>query len=166
VDVRREAGDDDAALAAGERLAQVGPDDGLRQRPARAVRVGRVTAQQQDPVTPKLRQARHVGGNAVDRGLVELVVAGHQRGAQLARQRVGEHVGDRVGHLHGLDVEGAGVDVLPRAHLLQRHVLELVLVELGAHHRDRERPAVDRRPVVELAQHERQRADVVLVAVG
>ena len=54
----------------------------------------------------------------------------------------------------------------PGRDLLQRHVLELVLVELGADHRDGQRAAVDGRPVVELAQHERQRAHVVLVTVG
>ena len=44
---------------------------------------------------------------------------------------------------------------------------ELVLVELGARHRHRQRAAVDRRRVVhaELAQQERQAAEVVLVAV-
>ena len=47
------------------------------------------------------------------------------------------------------------------------HVAQLVLVELGARHRDRQLAAVDDRDLVlaEVADHPRQRAEVVLVAV-
>ena len=40
--------------------------------------VGRVAAEQQQAFLAELGQPRDVGGASVDRGLVELVVAGHQ----------------------------------------------------------------------------------------
>ena len=54
----------------------------------------------------------------------------------------------------------------PGGQLLQRRVAELVLVELGADHADRQQAAVDHRRHADLAQHVGQRPDVVLVAVG
>ena len=76
------------------------------------------------------------------------------------------HVGDRVGEVDQLELEGPALDLLPRRQLLQRRVGELVLVELGAHHPDRQQAAVDHRRHADLAQHVGQGADVVLVAVG
>ena len=67
VDVRREAGDDDAALAAQERLLQVRADLRLARREARAVGVRRVAAEQQHALGPELREAADVGRLAVDR---------------------------------------------------------------------------------------------------
>ncbi len=62
--------------------------------------------------------------------------------------------------------KGPSLDLLPRRQLLQRRVAELVLVELGADHADRQQAAVDHRRLADLTQHVGQRADVVLVAVG
>ncbi len=62
---------------------------------------------------------------------------------------------------------GPALDLLPRRQLLQRRRLaELVLVELGADHPDRQQAAVDHRRHADLAEHVGQRPDVVLVAVG
>ena len=47
------------------------------------VGVGRVAAEQQQAFAAELGEPRDVGGPAVDRGLVELVVAGHQHRAEL-----------------------------------------------------------------------------------
>ena len=167
VDVRREARHDDAALAAGEDLLELRPDDGLGERPAGAVGVRRVAAEQQQPVAAQLGEPGHVGGPAVDRGLVELVVAGDEHGAELGRHGDGRRIGDRVRHVDELDRERPGVERLARLRVDEVDVLQPVLVELAAGHRHRERPAVDRGRVPgELAQDERQRAEVVLVAVG
>ena len=54
----------------------------------------------------------------------------------------------------------------PTLEHLERRVAELVLLELRAHEADRQRPAVDHRRHPDLAQHVRQRPDVVLVPVG
>ena len=166
VDVRREAGDHDPALAASEHLLETRADGRLRQRHARPVGVRGVTAQEQQALAPQLGQPRDVRRHAVHRRLVELVVARHQHRAELGGERDGERVRDRVGHLHHLDGERPGVEGLAGQHVLDLNVLQAVLVELRAHHRRRERPAVDHRGAVQLAQHEGQRAHVVLVAVG
>ena len=86
VDVGGEGGDDDPALAAGEGLQQRRADARLRGRDPRPVGVGRVAAEQQQAVAAELGEPRDVGGAAVDRGLVELVVAGHQHRAELGRR--------------------------------------------------------------------------------
>ena len=83
VDVGGEAGDDDAALGPSEDLLEVRPDLALGRREAGPVGVGRVAAQQQDAVGPQLGEPGDIGRLAVDRGLVELVVAGQKHRSQL-----------------------------------------------------------------------------------
>ena len=64
--------------------------------------------------------------------------------------------------------ERAGLGLLADRQHLEVGLAQLVLVELRARHRDRELAAVDDRHarLAQLAQHPRQRAEVVLVAVG
>ena len=143
-----------------------GPTPALRGREARAVGVGRVPAEQEHTLPAQLGQARDVGRHAVHRGLVELVVAGDHDRAQLGAHGHRARVGDRVGHVHELDRERAEVERVAGKQVLDLDVAQAVLVELGAGHGHGEPPAVDRRPVVELAQDPGQRAEMVLVAVG
>jgi hypothetical protein len=75
VDVRREARDDDAALAAREDALELRPTTDSRRRQPGPVGVRRVAAQQQQPVAAELGEARMSAGAAVDGRLVELVVA-------------------------------------------------------------------------------------------
>src|SRR5687767_4165128 len=85
-----------------------------------------------DSLAAQPGQPRDVGRRAADRRLVELVVAGDQHGAELGAQRYRAHVGDRVRQVDQLDRERPGVrDLAGREHL-DRGLLELVLVELGA----------------------------------
>ena len=132
------------------------------------VRVRRVAAQQQHPVAPQLGEPRHVGRRAADRRLVELVVAGEQDGPELAAQDHPDHVRDRVRQVDELDLERARLHLLARREHLEIRLAQPVLVELGARHRDRQLAAVDHghRRLPQVAQHPRQRADVVLVPVG
>ena len=118
------------------------------------------------PSRPSSASRADVRRHAVHRRLVELVVARDQRRAELAGQRHRERVRDRVGHLHHLHRERPGVEGRAGEHVLHGTSLQAVLVELRAHHRRGQRAAVDRRRAVELAQHEGQRAHVVLVPVG
>ena len=62
-----------------------GPDARLRQRHAGPVGVGRVAAQQQQALAAELGEPGDVGGHAVHRGLVELVVAGDEHRARARR---------------------------------------------------------------------------------
>jgi len=72
-----------------------------------------------------------------------------------------------MGHVHQLERERPELEDLGGRELAQLHLVELVLLELGARHRDRQRAAEDRwrvRPppsVGQLAQDERQRAEVI-----
>ena len=169
VDVRREARHDDPPSQRANTSSRCGPTtDSDGEKPV-AVDVRRVAAQQQHALAAELGQPRDVGRRAVDRGLVELVVAGDQHGAELGAERDRARVGDRVGHVHQLERERARARASrPASTSLQLDVAQLVLVELRARHRDRQRAR--RRPATsplepELAHHPRQRAEVVLVAV-
>ena len=72
-----------------------------------------------------------------------------------------------MGHVHHLHRERAQLERVGHVDLVQLDVAQLVLIELGARHRDRQSAAVHRRHVRvgELAQDERERAEMVLVAV-
>jgi hypothetical protein len=167
VDVGGEGGDDDPALAAGELLQQRRADRRLRGRDAGPVGVGRVAAEHGQPFFAETGQARDVRRPPVNGRLVELVVAGHQNRAGLGLQEDGPHVGDRVGEVDQLELERPAADLLPRRQLLQGSAVgELVLVELGADHADRQQAAVDLRRHPDLFEDVGQRPDVVLVAVG
>ena len=130
------------------------------------VGVGRVAAQQQHAVAAELGEPRDVGGQAVDGRLVELVVAGDDDRPELGAERYRARVGDRMGHVHELDLERAELELLSGPQVLERGVAQLVLVELRTRHRHRQPAAVHRRGVAELAQDPRQRAEMILVAVG
>ena len=119
------------------------------------------------PLAAELGQARHVGGRAADRRLVELVVAGEEDGAERRLERDAGGVRDRVREVDALDLERAGVHRVADRQHLEVDVAQLVLVELRARHRDRQLAAVDDRDLVlaEVADHPRERAEVVLVAV-
>ena len=124
--------------------------------------------EQQQALAPELGEARDVGRRAADRRLVELVVAGEEHGAELGRERHAAGVGDRVRQVDHLDRERPGLgDVAGRQHVEPR-LAQLVLVELGARHRDGQLAAVGDGDALlpQLAQQPRQRAEVVLVAVG
>ena len=107
-----------------------------------------------------------VGAPAVDRGEVELEVAGVQDDALRRVQRDGVGVRHRVGDRDELDVERA--DHAPLA--VARPGSSSVRPSRPASSmRLRARPSVTRRAVdreAQLAQQVLQRADVVLVAVG
>src|SRR5215207_736401 len=99
--------------------------------------------------------------------LVELVVAGEQDRPELGRQRDSAGVGDRVREVDRLDPERTRVDGVAGRQHVEPRLAQLVLVELGARHRDRQLAAVGDRDarLPQLAQQPRQRAEMVLVAV-
>ena len=130
--------------ARADHLLQDGPDARLRRRRAAPVGVGRVAAQQQHPLPAELREPRRIGGRAVHRRLVELVVAGQDHGAQVAGQRDRARVGDRVRRRGSSPGRTGRPRTLAGLDVVHRHVLQLVLLDLRARHRDRERAAVDR----------------------
>ena len=69
VDVRGEARDDDAPLAAREDLLEMRADDRLRRREAGPVDVRRVAAQQQDALARRARARREMSAGAPSTGV-------------------------------------------------------------------------------------------------
>ena len=109
MDVRREARDDHAALGFGEDLVKRLSDGTLRGRRARSFGVGRVAEQRQHSALTKACERVHVGDPAVDRRVVEPVVARQHHGAEVCPQ----HDGQRIRHAvaRGDERDGEGTDV-------------------------------------------------------
>jgi hypothetical protein len=124
-----------------------------------------VAEEREQALGAELRETAEVRRDAVDGRLVEAVVAGEEDPAQVGLDRHARGVGDRVGHVDELDLEGPEVDRLGALDVGEVGLLEAVLVELRARHGHRQRPAEDRDVDGQLAQDPGQRAEVVLVAV-
>ncbi len=116
------------------------------------------------PAAPSSREALKVHRLPVERRLVDLEVARvqHDAGRRVDRHR--DAVGHAVRHAQELDREAPDRDAIARADLGQpRADLRAVLLELRLEERERQLRAVDR--AVEVPEHVRHRADVVLVPV-
>ena len=132
-------------------------------RPGR-LDVRRIAEKGKDALLAELGERVDVGDAAVDRRVVEAVVAGEHHGAELGAEHDGERVGDAVAGGDEGDVEGSEAERRGIADLVELDDLEKpVLVELGLDEGQRETAAVDR--LVELLEHEGQRPLVILVAV-
>jgi hypothetical protein len=83
----------------------------------RAVGAGRVGEQQVDALVAEPREVGEVGRPPVDRGLVELEVAGVDDHPVRGAEGVGDPVGDRVADLDRLGVERALLDDVARLDL-------------------------------------------------
>ena len=163
--MRREAGHQHAPVGLGEDAVERLADLALGAGAALALDVGRVGEQGEHALLAELRQLVDVGHAAVDRRVVELVVAGVHDAAlgRLDDDRQG------VGHAvaHGAEAHGERREVEHRVlgHLVQLdHLEQTVLVELRLGEGQREAAAVDRH--VDVAQDVGEGAEVVLVAVG
>ena len=141
-------------------------DGRLRGADARPVCVGRVAAEAKDALGAKFGESCNVSGATVDRSLVEAVIAGDQDRAELRVKRDGAGVWDRVRHVDRLDLEGPGRCALARLEHDKRGVANLSLLQLRAHEAERQRATVDRLRDPELAEHVRNSAHMVFVAVG
>ena len=166
VDVRREARDENAPAARRDDLPERLADDALAPGEARALGVRRVGEQKVDTAVAELGEATDVGAQPVDRRVVELPVAGVEDQAGGGLDRDPDAVGDRVRHADELELERAELNRRPvRVRLLQLgRAQQPVLVELRLDEPEREPRPPDLLDL-DLAQQERQRADVILVRV-
>jgi hypothetical protein len=165
VNVRREAGDEDAATALRDDLPEGLPHEPFRAGHARSLRVRRVREEEVDSAVPELGERPHVGLEAVHGRVVELPVGGDQHAARRRLEHRGDGVGDRVRHADELDVERSDARPLSGLRLLQLGRPEQpVLVELRLDEPERQPRGPDLRHA-HLAQEVRQRADVILVPV-
>ena len=166
VDVRGEGRDEDPALPEREDLPEGLADDSLRRREAGTLRVRRVAEHEVDAKVPDLREAADVRLQTVDRGVVELVVAGVHDPARGRLEHDRDGVRNRVRHADERDAERPDLSGrVVRVHLAKlRGTKQAVLVELRLDEAEREPrgPDLGNR---HLAHQVRQRADMILVAV-
>ena len=164
-DVAGEGRHDHAAVERLHDLAEGLADRPLGRRVARVLGAGRVGQQAQHAFLAEPGEDREVGQLAVDRGVVELEVAGVDDRPDRRAQRDAHRVRDRVADPERDHVERPDLDLVARVEREQRVVVELVLLDLVAEQAAGEGGGVDRH-ARELRQHVRQRADVVLVGMG
>ena len=116
VDVGGEGGDDDPLLAALE-LAHEGLAHGpFAEGVARALHVGGIGAEGQDPFLPQLAQPGQIDDLPVDGGGVDLEVSRVDHGAHMGVDGEGHGVGDGVVHMDELHGELPRPDGLARLH--------------------------------------------------
>ena len=164
-DVARERRHDDPPVERLHDLAERLADGPLRRRVAGVLGPGRVRQEADDALGAELREDREVGQLAVDRGVVELEVAGVDDDADRRPEGDAHRVGDRVADPERDDAERPDLELVARLEREHRVVVELVLLDLVAEQAAGERRGVDRH-ARELRQDVRQGADVVLVGVG
>ena len=140
-------------------------DRPLRHGEALPDRVRRLAEKRENPLLPELRHALQVRRLAEHRGVVDLEVPGVEDDARRAEDRERRAVGNRVVRLDELHVEVPERHRVPVLHDEElRRVGEPVLLKLVLNQRDREARRVHRH--IQILQNVRERADVVLVAVG
>ena len=164
-DVACEGRDDDPPVERLHDLAEGVADRALGRRVAGVLGTRRVRQEDRHALRAELGEDREVGQLAVDRGVVELEVAGVDDGPDRGLERDAHRVGDRMADPERHDVERADVDLVAGLEREDRVVVELVLLDLVAEQAAGQGAGVDRH-ARELGQDEGQRADVVLVGVG
>ena len=156
---------DDPALERLHDLAEGLADRALGRGVARVLGTGRVGQEAQDAFLAQAGEDREVGQLPVDRGVVELEVAGVDDRPDRRAQGDAHRVRDRVTDPERHHVERPDVDLVARLQGDERVVVELVLLDLVAEESARQRAGVDGH-AGELREHVRQRADVILVGMG
>ena len=164
VDVRGEGGDQDAALALRDDLAERLADEPLRAREPRPLRVRRVAEQEIDAAVADLGEPPDVGAEAVHRRVVELPVARVQHAAGVGLDQDRDVVRNGVRHAHELEAERAELERRPlRVDLAQLGRAEqAVLVQLRLDEAERQAGRPDLGDL-DLPHQIRQPPDVVLV---
>ena len=165
VDVGGEGADHDAARCVPKDLLEDRHQVALLAADARPLRVRRIAEQKQHALVAELAEAFEIGWRAIQRIGIQLEVAGVDDPADGRLDGQGHPVGNAVADGHGLDPERPQLHPVAGAHLTQvRFAQDPVLLEPVARQSQRHPGAVDGH--VETLEHEGQRADVVLVAVG
>ena len=164
VHVRGERRDDDAVLAALEVAVKTLGHDGLRRGVTLTLDVRRVAQQGVDALLAEHAEAAEVRHAVLRRG-VDLEVARHDDGADWRMDGKGHGIGNGMVHMDELHGEAARLhDVAGVMGHELRLAHKVVLLELELDEAQRQRRGVH--GGIDGLQHIRQRADVVLVAVG
>ena len=166
IDAGRKGRDHETAVRRREDLLERVDDVDLRAREAAPVDVRAVGKEREHAGGAELREARDIEMLAVERRLVDLEIAGVDDDACRGVDRQSDAVRDAVRDANELDLEGADGDPLRRSQRGQSRAghVDAVFDQLGLDQRERQRRAVD--GAVDVGQEIRDRADVVLVAVG
>ena len=111
------------------------------------------------------RKRSEVEVNTVNRGLVELEVAGMQHVARRALQKHADGAGNRVVHGEKLRREAAHLHLLAGLDFDELGVFDAMLGELSLDEAERELGRINGNRAIEILQKVRDRTRVVLVAV-
>src|SRR5882672_65103 len=163
VDARRKRRHDQLAGRAREDLLERLDDLQLRSGEAAAIDVRAVGEQRQHAGAAELGEPVHVEVLAVDRGLIDLEIAGvyDDAGGRMDRQR--DAVRYAVRDADEFDREWADAQALPRPDRNELAAVDAVFLELRLDQGERQGCCVQR--TVDQREHVRHGADVILMAV-
>ena len=162
----REARDEHATGSVLNNVPERSAHRGLAWGEAGDVGVRGIRKQQVNTLLGKLVDGVVVGRNAIDGRLVELEVARVHDGTGRRLDIEAERAGDRVRHREELEREAAEADAGAISDLAELRALDVVLGELALDHAKRELAREDGHLAREVHEEIRERARVVLVAVG
>ena len=166
MDVAGEGSDEDATLGVLDRMEDRRTDLRLGLGEARDGGVGGVGHEQVDALLAELCERTVVGGNTVDRGLIELEVARVHNSTSRSLQEHAERAGDGVRRGEKLDGEAAEIDVAATLDLAELGCTDAELGKLALDEAEGELAGENRHLVVEVLQEIRQRTRMVLMAMG
>jgi hypothetical protein len=165
VDARRKKRDHELAVGAGEQLFEGVDHFDLGTGKPGPIHVGAVGEERQHTPGAELREPMEIEMLAVDRGLIDLEIAGVDDRADRRRDRQRHAVGHAVRHPDEFDGQRPDGDGVARLDRLQAIAgADAVLFELRLDQRQGHRRAVHR--AVEPLEHMGHGADVILVPVG
>ena len=164
VNRRRETGDEQPPLGAGEDLVELAAHRALARRVALALHVGRILQERQHALFAVLGEGVQVEEAVVGGRRVDLEIAGMHHDAERRVDGQRDAIDQAVRHLHRMNGERPDLEALSGTDFAQVGVVEqLVFVELVFHVGQRELGAPD--GDVQFAENPGQGADVVFVAV-
>ena len=166
MDVAGEGSDEDATLGVLDRMEDRRTDLRLGLGEARDGGVGGVGHEQVDALLAELCECAVVGGDTVDRGLIELEVARVDDGASRSLQEHAERAGDGVRRGEKFDGEAAEIDVAATLDLAELGCTDAELGKLALDEAEGELAGENRHLIVEVLQEIRQRTRMVLMAMG
>ena len=166
VNVTREARDEHTTGGVLDNVPERGAHRGLAGGEARDVGVRGIRKQQVDALLGKLVDGVVVGRDAIDGRLIELEVARVHDGAGRRLNIEAECAGNRVRHRKELERKAAETEARAISDLAELRTLDVVFGELTLDHAKRELARKDGHLAREVHEEVRERARVVLVAVG
>ena len=161
--VRGERSHDDTAARLVERTVEGRAHRALRRRMTLALRIRRIRHHHEHALVAEVGEAAEIRHLAIDWRIVELEVTRMHDHADRRLDGKAHGIGDGVVHADEANAEAADIDDVALHDRMQVARVHAVLFQAALQNAQRQARAIDRH--VDLLQHIRQRADVILMTM-